>query len=195
MDADTSAEIAPVFWHADALLQAIRVRAHPPSSGVGESIDVDLSELPALRRVLVDPNGIEHIVLQSGWASITLHNEGVSLVTAPACLTFLTEGVDRILTASRLLPLTRHLLNRPTTLRREQTQPAASWIERKHHALMALDARRNGATQREIATLMFGKAKTDAAWASNRAAIRQLVRRAIEHALELAEGGYRELLR
>lgn len=195
VDPDVPAETAHIFWHAEALLHAMPVLSHPPHNGATDRGDVDLHKLSTVRRILIDDVGTEHIVLQADWATITLRNRGMSLVKEPACLTFLTEGVDRIPSAPRLLRLARYLLDPSTSLGPEHAQPAPSWVERKHHALLAFDARCQGATQREIATLLYGKSWTDEAWASNRPMVRQLVRRAIEHALELSGRGYRELLR
>jgi hypothetical protein len=170
------------------------VLAHHPRAGTAGSIDVDLRQLTSLRRVLIDANDIEHVFLQVGWASITLRNHGASLLDTPACLTFLTHGIAGIASAPRLLHRARLLLGPATALNSELTIPPPDWVERKLKAILALDARQAGASVREIATLLYGKAWTDSAWQTNRKAVRQAVSRAIAHATELAYGGYRDLL-
>lgn len=194
MDPDTTAETADVFWHANALHNAVPVLAHAPRTGVADGIDVDLRQLTSLRRVLIDATGIEHIFLQVGWASITLRNQGASLLDTPACLTFLTHGIAGIASAPRLLHRARALLGPATALKSELTAPPPDWVDRKLKAILALDAHRAGASVREIAALLYGKQWTDSAWQTNRKAVRQAVSRAIAHATELAYGGYLDLL-
>jgi hypothetical protein len=194
VDPDTTAETADVFWHPKALHNAVPVLAHHPRTGMAEAIDVDLRQLTSLRRVLIDPTGVEHVFLKVGWASITLRNQGASLLDTPACLTFLTHGIAGIASAPRLLHRARALLGPASALNSELTTPPADWIDRKRKAILALDAHEAGASVREIAALLYGKEWTDSAWRTNRKVVRQAVSRAIAHATELAYRRYLDLL-
>jgi hypothetical protein len=59
-------------------------------------------------------------------------------------------------------------------------------------ALQALDAERDGASEREIATLVFGTAHTPEGW--NDSALRANVRYLLNHGRAMRDGGYRDLL-
>lgn len=59
-------------------------------------------------------------------------------------------------------------------------------------ALQALDAEEAGASERELARLIFGAAEADATW--NASPTRAKVRYLIRHGRALRDGGYRQLL-
>ena len=61
-------------------------------------------------------------------------------------------------------------------------------------ALRALDARREGATHREIAAALFGETRVDADWDGSSAYLRCRVQRLIRLGEALVQGGYRDLL-
>jgi hypothetical protein len=61
-------------------------------------------------------------------------------------------------------------------------------------ALRALDARRAGATHREIATALFGEATIETDWDGSSAYLRCRVQRLIRLGEALVRGGYRDLL-
>jgi hypothetical protein len=60
-------------------------------------------------------------------------------------------------------------------------------------ALVALDAAAEGASERDIAVLIFGETDTSAAW--NASALRANVRYLLRHGRAFRDGRYRELLR
>lgn len=59
-------------------------------------------------------------------------------------------------------------------------------------ALQALDAEAAGASERDLARLIFGEAEADATW--NASPTRAKVRYLIRHGRALRDGGYRQLL-
>ncbi len=60
-------------------------------------------------------------------------------------------------------------------------------------ALQALDALAVGASERDIAVMVFGTAETDATW--NASATRAMVRYLVRHGRRMRDGSYRALLR
>lgn len=156
--------------------------------------DVDLRQLSTVRRILIDASGTEHIVLQSAWHTITLRNHGVSVVDAPANLTFLIDGLAGVATAPRLLRLARSLLD-PTLNTKLRHECPAPWYRKLNEALMALDGYEAGASQREIATVLYGRSITEAAWRNGDFSFKQRVHRAVAKGRALSAGGYVALLR
>jgi hypothetical protein len=65
----------------------------------------------------------------------------------------------------------------------------------KRDALIALDAQFNGATHRDVATMIFGAAKVDAEWVADGCELKDYVRRCRTRGVRYMQGGYRRLLR
>jgi hypothetical protein len=61
-------------------------------------------------------------------------------------------------------------------------------------AMQAFDGRRVGATQREIAGVLYGKTLTEEDWQRGSSYLRCRVQRALRFASNMVEGGYRRLL-
>ena len=59
-------------------------------------------------------------------------------------------------------------------------------------ALQALDAAEAGASERDLARLIFGEAEPDATW--NASPTRAKVRYLLRHGRAMRDGGYRQLL-
>ena len=91
---------------------------------VGQRPDVDLGQRGAVRAILIDASGTEHIVLQAGFHTVTLRSQGASVIDAPVNLTFLIHGLAGLTNASRLLRLARSLLDPSLHAKLEPTGPA-----------------------------------------------------------------------
>lgn len=133
-------------------------------------------------------------MLQSAWHTITLRNRGVSVIDAPANLTFLIDGLSAVAAAPRLLRLARSLLDPNLTIDPSRRGPAP-WYRKLREALMALDGHQVGASQREIAAVLYGQEAVDAAWQRGDLSLKQRVRRAVAKGKSLSAGGYVALLR
>jgi hypothetical protein len=156
--------------------------------------DLDLAHLATVRAVLIDASGTEHIVLRAGYRSVTLRSQGMSVVDAPVNLTFLIDGLVGLPGSARLLRLTRSLLDRTLHAKMECTGPAP-WHRKLREALLALDAYQAGASQREIAVILFGRKMADQAWRKGDLSLKQRVHRAVAKGRVLSDGDYIALLR
>jgi hypothetical protein len=155
--------------------------------------DVDLGQLSTVRRILIDACGTEHIVLQAGFHTITLRSQGVSLIDAPANLTFLIHGLPAVAAAPRLLRLARSLLDPPLNAKLDHSGPAP-WYRKLNEALVAFDGYQAGASQREIAAVLQGRDSAEAAWRTGDFSFKQRVHRAVAKGRALSAGGYVALL-
>ncbi len=93
------------------------------------------------------------------------------------------QTLRRLITLARLQRISRGLF--------PSRQRAHRWMM----ALRAFDARRMGATHREIAIALFGEAAVAADWDGPSAYLRCRVQRLIHLGETLVQGGYRRLLR
>jgi Uncharacterized conserved protein (DUF2285) len=170
------------------------VLAHHAPLDAERRPDINLSQLTTVRRVFVDAAGTEHIVLQAGYHTITLRNQGASVIDQPANLTFLIHGLSRVAVAPRLLRLARSMLDPASHAKLEQTGPAP-WYPKLREALIAFDGSRAGASQREIAAVLHGPNSAEDAWRTGDFSLKQRVHRAIAKGRALSAGGYVALLR
>lgn len=130
----------------------------------------------------------EHIVLSDGWHHIRLDLAAGSLAMgAPVILHYHLRGLAsaeaKVLPLRRFLELARHGRFARSLFPDDRLAARQILALRVHDALVA------GASQREIAAVLFGPA--DAPRADS---LRSRVRRLVREARRLAAGGYRSLL-
>jgi hypothetical protein len=135
----------------------------------------------------------EHAVLSDGWRHIRLDIEQGSLMGGePVLLEYRLKGIASAET--RILPLRRLLdLCRKGRFSRA-LYPRDRRIERWILALRVHDAVLAGASQREIARVLFGDVPGRGAGDRHSDSIRSRVRRLAADARRLAGGGYRALM-
>jgi hypothetical protein len=156
--------------------------------------DVDLRRLGTVRGILIDASGTEHVVLQAGFHSITLRNQGVSMIDSPVNLTFLIDGLAGLANARQLLRLARSLLDPTQHAKLAPTAPAP-WHRKLREARLALDGYQAGASKREIAAVLVGRDVAQQAWRKGDFSLKQQVHRAVAKGRALSDGGYLGLLR
>lgn len=181
---------ARILWRAELDPGALQVAAVPIDAAHPDAIEV--AALTPWLTIVADAAG-EHAVLSDGWRHIRIDIEAGSLAAGhPVIIHYRLRGVAsaerRILPLRRLLDLYRR---RRFSI---SLYPHDRRVDRWLLALRVHDAVLAGATQREIATVLFGE---DAAGPSvdNRAdSLRSRARRLIRDARRLAAGGYRFLM-
>ena len=145
--------------------------------------------------VLRNSAGAEHVLIGDGACHVRLDITGATILEGPVRLRYDIPGLAgmeaKLLTLRRLVGLVR-LGRFPRGL---FPLPPARRARRWMMALRALDARRAGATHREIAAALFGEARVAADWDGSSAYLRCRVQRLIRLGQALAQGGYRDLLR
>jgi hypothetical protein len=145
--------------------------------------------LPAVKHILIDPDGRQHLLLRANGAVLQLMIEGADIATAPVTITFLVRGLNAIARSAEQLNLLRRILS-PA---RSRSLPA--WTPRTQNlrdALITLDGRRAGASYREIATIIHGAKSVAENWHKG---LRERMRRHYTRGFELSVGGYRDFLR
>ena len=105
------------------------------------------------------------------------------------CLPGLARWQAGLVTVQRLMALCAEQ-RFPTALFPPEPHPDR-WIE----LLRASDALRCGASQRELAELLFGVDRTRAEWQGISESLRSRVRRIVRQVEGLLKGGYRSLMR
>jgi len=169
----------------------------PVHANPGVTADADdrfaLSSLACRKVVLGVAASGEHLLLTDGCRRLQLHCRSGSLLRERLFLRYdlsgLREAEARMVTLARFLALAR-LGRMPAGLFR----PLAK-ADRWRLALRALDAHDAGASQREIATVLYGPARTRADWRGDSDYLRGRVRRLVRLGQSLSGGGYRDLLR
>jgi len=183
---------ATIIWSTALDPGILRVEALPAPEGACEDA-LDPAALQAWMTIVADRDGREHVVLSDGWRHIRLDVDGGSLRTGiPVVLRYRVEG--QASARAVMLPLQRFLhLCRYRTFARTLFPPdlrMPRWITllRVHDGIEA------GASQREIAEVLFGDAVVKD-WRGASESWRYRVRRLVGEARAMAAGGYRALLR
>lgn len=188
---EVEAPDARILWHADFDPGTLHVVAGP--IGRGDPDAVDPAALAPWLTIVRDGQG-EHAVLSDGWHHIRLDVEQGSLAAGePVLLQYRLKGIasvePRILPLRRLIDLCRN--------RRFSTSlyPPDRRVERWILALRVQDALLAGASQRDIARVLFGEMPEQGEGDRRSDSIRSRVRRLVGEARRLAGGGYRALMR
>lgn len=184
-------EVVFAVWRADSDPAVVKVEAI--SSVPDDPVNFDLRHVAHPVLVLRDPSGTEHLLIGDDACQIRLDVTVGTVLEGPVQFRYDLAGSlgleAKLLTLQRLVGLMRsgriprRLLSQDRRTRRYMT------------ALRALDARRAGGTQREIAVALFGEEMVEADWNGRSDYLRCRVQRLIRLGESLARGGYRNLLR
>ncbi len=133
-------------------------------------------------------------MLSDGWRRIRLDNRGISLRgPRPLTLRFHLAGLaaaePKVAALTRLLDLHRRGSFRAGLF------PDESRAGRWALLLRVSDAMADGASQREIAEVLFGPDRAADQWRGRSDALRSHVRRLVRDMRAMADGGWRKLLR
>lgn len=139
------------------------------------------------------PDGQEHALLSDGWHHIRLdvvdgQLAGQSAVHLSYRLHGLSTAGRHLLTLRRLLAVCQHRRFGPSLF------PPDPRMGRWVRMLQVHDALSTGASQREVAAVLFGDARVRQDWSDASDSLRARVRRLVREARAMAAGGYRHLL-
>lgn len=188
-DPGRTAPDARIIWHADFDPATLVATAVPASASDPDAIDAD--RLRPWLAVAVDPGG-EHAVLSDGWRHIRIDIVRGSLTAGQSViLHYRLSGVasiqPKLLSLRQLIELARHGRFAHSFF------PDDARAVRQLLALRVHDAISAGASQREIAAVLFGADAADADARSD--SLRSRVRRLVREARRMAGGGWRVLMR
>lgn len=174
-------------WRADPSVPVLEVQ--PMRASEPGVLDLRALALPAL--VVRTEDGEQHVLVSEGRCRLRLAVVQGDVLSGPvACRYRLPrselagasfEGLRQLVALGE----TGHL---PAGGARPRTK-VARWIE----ILRAYDARRAGASQREIAILLFGRARVEEDWSGRSDYMRMRVQRLLRAAEEMVAGRYRAL--
>lgn len=186
-DPNEPASTANVFWLPNVLtLTLAGTAARAPNS------DLCLARLPSVQQVMVDASGNQHLKFTSDRRTLSVILDGAAVAVAPARVVFHIDGFERLKSVSDGLATLSEILGHNAERSEDRHWRATGLAMRD--ALIALDGNRAKAAYRDVATVIFGAQRTEKAWRSASTALKDRVRRALKRGLELAAGGYRELL-
>lgn len=191
-DPRCAAPDARIIWHAELDPAILPVRVAPADPGDPDAIPMEV--LSPWLTTVTGTCGRQHAVISDGYHHLRLDIEAGCLPTADAVvLDYLLRGVrsaqPRLLTLRRLLGLCRHGRFSRSLF------PADPRMPRLIAVLRVADALTTGASQREIATVLFGAEAVARDWNGRSDALRSRLRRLVREARTMAAGGYRQLLR
>lgn len=181
---------ARIFWRADHDPSILSVVAEKAASHDAECFDID--KLPIAATILEAPDGCEHLSLCDGQRRLRLDVKSGTLRQGPVMLHYQLAGLHsvepQLLTLQRLIAFCR--LGRFAIGLEPPEKRAERWIT----MLRAFDATNAGASQRDLASELFGADRVQKEWRSSSDSLRLRIQRMVRRGNELVNGGYRELL-
>lgn len=191
-DPQRPAPEARIVWDALFDPAILPVRAEPADPDDPDAIR--LAALAPWLTVVAGADGREHAVLSDGRHHLRLDVDagrlsGEEAVMLDYRLCGVRSAEPRLLTLRRLLGLCRQRRFARTLFPADPRMPRLVTILRVSDALAA------GASQREIATALFGAEAVARDWNNRSDALRSRLRRLVREARAMAAGGYRRLLR
>jgi hypothetical protein len=170
----------------DPSVPLLHARACPSNDPTG----LDVARLPLATLVVTSHGQDQHVLVVDGTSHLRFAVTGDDVLKGPVRLGFdlPSRGVGTAgLDAVRRLLVLRDRGGLPAEGRPRQR--AERWVA----AVRAIDARRAGASQREIAALLFGEARVREDWNGGSDYMRMRVQRLVRAAEALTAGGYRTL--
>jgi hypothetical protein len=166
------------------------VRARPAGAG---SFDFDLAAFGPETRIATLAGDRERVALSTGLDRISLEVEAGTLLAGPVDLELL---VTRFADHHRVFGSLEALIE-GVRVGRIARRPLLSVVRARRWtaSLLAWDARAEGASQRDIASLLHGADRIEHDWNQASDSLRSSVRRLLDHADHMVSGGWRELLK
>lgn len=180
-------------WRARIFFDAATDPSVLPCDIVGEDPSgFDLATVGCFSAVLRGSEPFEHVVLTDGLRRMRLDVRGGTVTRMPVRLRFIFDGLRSIdaplLTLRRLVAFDRRG-TMPLGLF-EKERRGARWIS----ALRADDARRAGASHRDVAQVLYGAKRVREDWPGPSDYLRSQVRRLLRFSERMRGGGWRSLL-
>jgi hypothetical protein len=182
---------ARIIWRAELDPETLSVDAIPIPPG--DPDEIDAAKLRPFLAIARDVAGHEHVVLSDGSHRIRLDVEHGSLAdNAPITVRYHLIGIASAWTKTGTLIRFLDLCRSGRFSR--SLFPHEHRIDRWVVLLRVHDALRAGASQREIAEVLFGDERFAREWHDASDSLRSRIRRLVRDARRMAAGGYRSLL-
>jgi hypothetical protein len=181
---DAQGPIALWRFEADPSIPVFEAR--PAKARNADALDVRALGLPCL--VVTSDAGDQHVLIADGARRLRLAVTMGDVLAGPALLQFKLPSRDSVACLESLRDL---LVLRDTGRLPPSGKAGAQRAGRLLHLLRALDARRAGASQRQIAALLFGEGRVAQDWSGASDYMRMRVQRLVRSAEQMAAGRYR----
>lgn len=172
-------------WRADPSVPVLEVE--PALRNEGAALDLQASPLAVL--VVRTADDEQHVLISDGPRRLRLAIVRGDVLSGPVACRFRLP--PHAMGATSLDGLRRLLVLRDTGLlpsaSARRSTKSSRWVE----ILRAHDARRAGASQRQIAVLLFGQARVQEDWSGGSNYMRMRVQRLLRSAEALVAGGFR----
>lgn len=176
-----------IFWSPECNPLVLSAEATPMAAGQADAFDIRQFEQLS---VVLSCDGCEYILFSDGLRHLQLAVTLGTVLDGPVCLRYALSGLRGIepkaLTLRRLCHLCRFGRFPRSLYPPERRAPRWTML------LRAWDGVQAGASQREIAAVLFGETAVRRDWAAG--FLRTRVQRLIRGAEKLIGGGYRQLL-
>ncbi len=184
----TATEVHPI-WMPVEVQTALSVSAERANHTDGGATFV--AGLPAVRHILIDAEGRQHVLVRNHGTVLQLEIEGADILSGAVDLTFMIRGIGALgRTAPTIVDLHR-MLSEPALVEATEPRWTARTINRRD-ACIVHDCIIAGASYREAATVLYGPETAQRDWRSS--GLRDRIRRHWFRAQQLVAGGYREFL-
>jgi hypothetical protein len=191
-DPSMDARTACLFWLPDALSRSVEGKAVLNATDGAQFV---ISDMVGTRAVLVDAAGVIHVAIDSHFSSV-----GLSILDLPRpfskfAIIFQVPAFAAVRRRFEAILDIEWRSSRPL--------PQASSAESQNvqarmklvHCVIAIDARRQGLSYRDLAVLLFGADAVAKDWNGPSRFLKDRIRRIVERGEALVNGTYRDLLR
>lgn len=180
-----------VMWRGEFDPAVVTAEVVPVRNGDRNALDVSCLAKPVL--VAKGASGWEHLLIGDGTGQIRLDIRKGTVLNGPVQLRYDFEGAGaitaKLLTVQRLLAL-NHKGGWPRRLSRTSRR-SQRWMM----ALRTFDGCADGASQREIAAALLGRAVVERDWDGPSTYLRSRMRRLVKLGEAMVRGGYLNLLK
>ncbi|HEV2561173.1 MAG TPA: DUF2285 domain-containing protein [Rhizomicrobium sp.] len=189
---DCNASDATVIWQPERYSRVLPMAAFTPD-GAMRAAPFRLHDLRCCATLLMTPDGLQHLFIGNRGRSFQIAVTGASLLK-PAHL--LTEAIlDPKNGGLRLKSLQCFNDLRATGRLVRSHIPAQPSSPRMRMVIQVLDGALAGVPYRDIAAVLFGKARVEREWDNRNRFLRDRIRRAVKRGRDLMNGGYLKFLR
>lgn len=180
---------ADVFWLPALLAHRVHVQVSPAETGtICEIYEKSLRHCRITH--LVDTAGHEHMLVRGNGQVVQVECTGMSMLSpVPVRLAFIIGDTVNFCDRYKILKDAQCVYGEPDD-RRSWTRTSLAL----RNALIAHDCETAGLSLRETAAVIYGKSRSDEAWAAADRAIKDEMRRARKRGRELVAGRYLDLL-
>jgi hypothetical protein len=144
-----------------------------------------LPQIACIPHIVIGPGRVEHLLIRTTQASLTISLIGHRASQAPVRLTFQIPVSPELEQAAAMLASYPDLMSKPP--RRTRRTRYQRFIR---DSFIAVDGRNAGASHREVAEATFGYRRMREEWSARGGWMKEHVRRALAKGQDMSSGGH-----